>query len=71
MFIFVQQTKTDIMTYYRIFTEEQNGLCDTTLVKANKSIEKAKADYLEKRIIQSKKGFKRPIPLEITIQYGH
>ena len=59
------------MSYYRIFTVEHTGLNDTTTIKSDKSIEEAKADYLKLRFLQSQKGFKTPMPKEITIQYGH
>jgi hypothetical protein len=59
------------MTYYRIFTVEHTGLNDTTTVKADKPIEEAKAEYIKMRISQSQKGFKIPVPKEVTIQYGY
>jgi|TARA_R110000851_G_scaffold165535_1_gene310492 hypothetical protein len=59
------------MTTFRIFTTEFNGLVDTTTVTTNLSLEDAKADYLANRHIQSIKGFKRPMPLKVTIQTGY
>lgn len=56
--------------YYRIFTTEESGLTDTTTFKSNGNIEQAKVEYLAIRKTQSIKGFKRPMPIEVTVEFN-
>jgi len=62
--------KQNDMTTYRIFTEELNGLTDTITVQGTNK-EKAKKEYIDSRIIQSIKGFKRPLPVSVEIEIAH
>lgn len=56
--------------YYRVFTIEQNGLHDTCTFKSDGNMEAAKAEYIAMRLVQSQKGFKRPMPKEVTIEFN-
>lgn len=59
------------MAYYRVFTTEENGSVNTSCFKSNNTIDDAKAEYLAKRYMQSIKGFKTPMPIEVTLEHGH
>ena len=51
----------------RFSIEEENGLCDFGTITC-KLTEDPKEEYLKLRIVQSVKGFKRPMPLNIEIE---
>ncbi len=56
--------------YYRIFTVEETGKNDTCTFKSNGSLDDAKAEYIAMRLVQSKKGFKRPMAKQVTVNFN-
>ena len=56
--------------YYRIFTVEETGKHHTCTVKSNGSLDDAKAEYIALRLVQSQKGFKTPMPKEVTVEFN-
>lgn len=51
----------------KLFVEEQNGLVDFTLITLKMDKEPI-SEYLELRVMQSLKGFKRPMPYKVEIE---
>lgn len=51
----------------KLFVEEQSGLVDFASITI--AIDKEPiAEYLEQRVVQSLKGFKRPMPYKVQIE---
>lgn len=50
-----------------LFVEEQNGLVDFDTITLGMDKEPI-AEYLELRVVQSMKGFKKPMPFKVEIE---